>query len=755
MRVQHSLIVIAVACALVPLMATNVPGYPVSGERWELRQPDGSMVSVRIWGDEYYQVVESLDGYTLVRDPSNQFICYARLSVDGNRLESTGVRVGAGDPKSNGLRKHLRINTSARIEAIKESRKMRRSRIGATSEDMSPARVVAGEVKGLVVLVDFDDEPATLEQSEIERMFNNIGYSEYGNNGSVRDYFRDVSEGVLDFTNWVSPTYYRAQYSFSHYDDCSRPWPEGARELTVEILDHLESTGLDFTQFDADADGEIDALAVMYAGFPQCGWAQGLWPGSGGLYEWWTSASGITTGRGLWIGTWNTPSIGGFCHESGHMVCHWPDLYDYHGDSKGVGQYCLMANFASHLNPVEPCAYLKYRAGWGDVTTLTSPEQGLGLPASSTNAMFKYEHPVNANEYFLVENRRQSGRDAAVPDDGLAVWHIDTEGWNSWNQMLPDQHFMVTLVQADGLWDLENNANSGDDTDLYAAPIFTELSPYPQANPSSRWWDGNASGMHLENISESAPTMTLDFDINNSAEVSVGHVATVSRNKSTWVFRADLANAGPGNAYNVVAVVSEDLPWLEVRKAACKYREVRAGGDALPRDVHVLATDTKSWPESPFSVDMHVTWEDPWGSEYADTVTFTFHSTAAVSVAGGNAVADGSSGKPDFTRQPDASRLPGKAVAHATRLERNHPNPFNPTTTIPYRIASSTRVGLSIYDAAGRLVRQLVNETQPPGDYAVTWNGRDDAGRFLPSGVYFCRLLAGGSAQTRKMVLLK
>jgi len=88
-------------------------------------------------------------------------------------------------------------------------------------------------------------------------------------------------------------------------------------------------------------------------------------------------------------------------------------------------------------------------------------------------------------------------------------------------------------------------------------------------------------------------------------------------------------------------------------------------------------------------------------------------------------------------------------------LHQNHPNPFNPQTTIAYDIPSASRVRLLVMDVSGRLVRTLVDETQEPGSRSVVWNGRDDAGNAVSSGVYFYVLDAGKERLTRKLVLLK
>lgn len=91
-------------------------------------------------------------------------------------------------------------------------------------------------------------------------------------------------------------------------------------------------------------------------------------------------------------------------------------------------------------------------------------------------------------------------------------------------------------------------------------------------------------------------------------------------------------------------------------------------------------------------------------------------------------------------------------------LAQNVPNPFNPTTTIAYDVpagAGSAHVRLTVYDVAGRVVRRLVDGQHGPGRYVVGWNGRDDRGGIVATGVYFYRLEAGSFRETRKMLFLK
>ena len=96
------------------------------------------------------------------------------------------------------------------------------------------------------------------------------------------------------------------------------------------------------------------------------------------------------------------------------------------------------------------------------------------------------------------------------------------------------------------------------------------------------------------------------------------------------------------------------------------------------------------------------------------------------------------------------SRVPAKF-----ELSQNYPNPFNPSTTIKYALPSAVSVSMVIYDINGKQVAELVNNRQNAGTYTVTWNGKNDHGAPVSSGVYYCRIIAGDYVKTDKMILLK
>jgi hypothetical protein len=90
-----------------------------------------------------------------------------------------------------------------------------------------------------------------------------------------------------------------------------------------------------------------------------------------------------------------------------------------------------------------------------------------------------------------------------------------------------------------------------------------------------------------------------------------------------------------------------------------------------------------------------------------------------------------------------------------TELKGAYPNPFNPMTKVAFSMANEGHVELSVYDASGRRVAVLANETFGAGDHTVTWQGRDDGGRALASGTYFVQMKSGSIYQHQKVNLVK
>jgi hypothetical protein len=112
----------------------------------------------------------------------------------------------------------------------------------------------------------------------------------------------------------------------------------------------------------------------------------------------------------------------------------------------------------------------------------------------------------------------------------------------------------------------------------------------------------------------------------------------------------------------------------------------------------------------------------------------------------------GNEGKPATVKVP--SGVDGTPSSYVLSVSA-YPNPFNPQTTIRCTLPARARVILAVYDARGTRVKSLMNEDRPAGTFTARWDGRNDAGRIVSSGVYFARLQSGGENRSYKLVLQK
>lgn len=111
--------------------------------------------------------------------------------------------------------------------------------------------------------------------------------------------------------------------------------------------------------------------------------------------------------------------------------------------------------------------------------------------------------------------------------------------------------------------------------------------------------------------------------------------------------------------------------------------------------------------------------------------------------------------QPLLAHAVDAELIGSETLPTAFELKQNYPNPFNPSTTITFAIQRSDWIRLSVHNCLGQLVTNLANQYLGPGNYHVTWDGLDNTGNAVASGIYFYKLQAGNMLETKKMLLLK
>ncbi len=538
--VKKALVATVFTCVIL-FFGTGVYAAPYVDRTIEFKQPDNSVVTVKVTGDEYYQHVESPDGYTLCRDPETGWICYASLNSDQTELVSSGEIYkgvdntlvknapikGTNESTNEGKRqKHLEIKSEAIAQKRNNVKNMllpqqesQDSTIQKSSPNLTSAYSLSappqGNVIGLTILINFPDVTSSISKTDIDDMFNKVGYTGYGNNGSIRDFYYDVSGGKMTYTNSITG-FYMAKHPKSYYDsgeDYSR-----ALELANEALSWLDSTGFNFSTLTTNSQKYVLAVNFLYAGDIAQNWGKGIWPHQGWL-PYTFNADGVKVQMYEMSEIGKDLSIYTICHENGHLVCDYPDLYDYDGDSCGCGDYSLMSGSLNPKNPAPPDPYCRnIISGWNSTVSMNNYPKGSTITTyadpKATQTVYRW-NGSNSKEYFLIENIKKTGRYRDMPDEGLTIWHVDENGINDYNQMTYSRHYQVSVEQADGLYELERNIYRYSSNDLFHSGYKTAFDD--TTTPNSKWWNGESSGLKIANIGDVGTAMTFTLDCGTNA----------------------------------------------------------------------------------------------------------------------------------------------------------------------------------------------------------------------------------------------
>lgn len=544
--------------ALSPLHTTSVPASPHGVV--EL-QPDGSKTpALYIQGDHRVNYMTDENSYTVIRDEEGWYV-YADRDETSGELFPTDMLLGVANPELSGLEQDLRPAPRSRLlrEIDQETEnKVERQRSGLRGDRKKEIKITrrtqvqdqealasgAKVMKNVVLLMRFSDHAKRPLPSEddIDVLMNHNGHvPNVLPTGSVADVYRKNSFGNLilqsDVLEWVtiSRTEQQCADGVNGYSDqlvlCIR-----------EALDIYAQNGVDFSQWDVDRDGEFDGITVLHSGygsewgFSDCYGQQmkdRIWS-----HKWtmptrlhWTSPNTkrpITFNKyhitsALWgrCGT-EISRIGAIAHETGHFI-DLPDLYDVDGSGYGSGNYDMMANMWGWKNdqyypPIMSC-WTKVQAGW--IQPIEIEKSGsYSLPAAAEYPMcFKISKGFPDKEYLLVENRYATSYDIMMPGQGgLAIWHVDEKA-NLNVEGHPDQnnypengkHYKVSLLQADGEFNLEKKVNRGDYGDLYREGGRVRSSgTYPN---TQSYQHGEVSDTNIEISNISAPGTLMSFKV--------------------------------------------------------------------------------------------------------------------------------------------------------------------------------------------------------------------------------------------------
>jgi len=522
--------------------------YPAEGKPIEWVQPDGTRIRLRVFGDEFYARTSTEDGRTVIFNAGDLTYYHARRGPDGKSLVASEAAVGGAVPADipPGLAEPAEVIAAIRdanrkilapeaerkwAERVDAARNRRLRNVQPSGGEM-PVPPFTGVVTCLAIPAQFPDDPATagsdavnfpVSHSKVIRYCNEIGYSDDGNAGSIRDYFHDQSNGLATVVHEVAPIVTlpspRNYYNYSDYPTNSviRNSGQAGRMVVADSIAVLQAANFDFSSLTQSPGNRVLATSVLFAGPTSGVWAAGLWPHKFVMDP---EINVGTVTEPIFISNYQitdaeTPTlyIGTYLHELSHLAFDFPDFYDYGGESSGLGVHCLMGGgnwLDDGRTPAPLDLYLKSVAGWANITDLVPGEVHLASLATTGNQGRRIAKPGSPTEYFLVENRGSGDKWATyLPDHGIAVWHVDEAIYgNDSEQMTPSQHYQVSLEQADGEFDLENGSNGGDFSDLFdnADAFFND-----GTLPDARWWSGTSSGIAMEVLSAPATTMNVRF----------------------------------------------------------------------------------------------------------------------------------------------------------------------------------------------------------------------------------------------------
>lgn len=432
---------------------------------------NGTQVSVELRGDEYLSWWEGTDGTAY------------RATADENVFEAFDLE--AQKPAAAARRARTEQGRVARLARVKNSLKGADDKMRGLGGDHITYK---GVKKGLVVLVDFKNKKFA-DGHDLEYYKNVINGKDFSDEeegyvGSVRDYFLAQSNGQfeLDF-DVVGPVTMSKNYGY-YGNDGAYQKDEKVYEMIKEACDGIQDK-VNLKDYDWDGDGEADQVFFLYAGLGQAsgGSAGTVWPHESELRYWPCGVLSYSTGK---INTYAcanelqpetqgssryiSAGIGTICHEFSHCL-GFADMYDKTGGGGyGMSVFDVMDQGSYNGNGFVPCNYTAFEriyAGWVEPIELIDPATVKDMKSVSDYGrpfiMYNYK---NTNEYFLLENRQNTGWDKGLyGSNGLLIVHVNyvPSRWanNSVNSSA-EKIQCCTVVNADGSRDNTQYSLQGD-----------------------------------------------------------------------------------------------------------------------------------------------------------------------------------------------------------------------------------------------------------------------------------------------------
>lgn len=481
----------------------------------KVRQPDGTILSYRLTGDEHRHSLATTDGY-LIRPDAEGVMRY--ITVDNNgmqRFSETMAHNSEGrSPKEIEFVKRAGIKSLQKLFPITARTPAHVNRMPGV-----PFPTI-GDLRGIILLVEFADnamQPGN-DSKKFYSLMNDKGTTIEGATGSARDFYMDQSMNKFTPTfDVVGPI--KLSHEMAYYGANNEMGEDVRPQLMVkEACEYADKQlGVDFSKYDFNNDGNVDFVYVIYAGYAESYGADAntIWPHNYDLAQ--AGVGCVVDGKQVrnyacsselkYTEGTQIDGIGTFCHEFGHVL-GLPDMYDVdnqqniqlgYWDTMDLGCY----NNDSHT-PAAFSAFERSSLGWLELKEINTPADSLTLKELTENNVAYRINTANEDEYFTLENRQQKGWDKYQPGRGLMIIHVN------YDQM----YWQANAVNAGGLqfYDLmeaDGTQGTSQQTDLYPIPgndMFTDYS-----SPASITFQGYGVEKSVTHIRDNNGVISFDF----------------------------------------------------------------------------------------------------------------------------------------------------------------------------------------------------------------------------------------------------
>ena len=557
---------------IFPSHAFAVPAYD---DFFALKQPSGISFEARQRGDEWYNWIETKDGYGIYLNSSTGNWEYytpsllERSETTGKDINATlpsGAIVGKTDPVLLNIPKGLRPSrTSYETGLLDTGQEITQKKDSYTKPDAglkSTAR--SGAMYLLAIGVDYATTTATYSPEQVQPLF-------FGESNCVSDYYSKASYSAVT-VNPATESYGTQNDGFIGWLrlDGSHPnTSSGAsnQKITKEAI-LVADPYIDYSQYDNDGNGIVEptelAIVIIVAGYERAVnpyytpsiWAHYSSMGSIGY----PTVDNKTIQRYAQFGEIHynhLATFGVIAHELGHLMFSLPDLYDTvtsNGDSEGVGYFDLMgsgswgAKYGEYggSSPTFVSAWSKEYLSWGTVTAIYT-NQSVSFPKADDNTSIFRMNTTHLNQYFLLENRDFSSYDIGFQrkagetgHGGLVIYHIDTQKtslWPSSNKVNADGNDKgVDVEEANegslGYSMLDTNAYQAHTNMFFFSGNNTSFTD--TTTPNSKLKNGDATNISVTDISSYGETMTATVTVPAlPPTVTTGSATNLTSNSAT------------------------------------------------------------------------------------------------------------------------------------------------------------------------------------------------------------------------------